>query len=72
MPVVTAKWDAEAKVWVATSDDIAGLVTEAPTLDALVERLTAVASELLDDDVQHVGGSLLSEVIDLHVLAPYR
>jgi predicted RNase H-like HicB family nuclease len=32
--VVTAIWDDEAKVWVAESDDVPGLVTEAPTLEA--------------------------------------
>ena len=27
--LVTAEWDDEAKVWVATSEDVPGLVTEA-------------------------------------------
>lgn len=44
---VIAKWDSEAKVWVAESDDIPGLVTEADTLERLIERITAVAPELL-------------------------
>ena len=48
--LVTAQWDDEAKVWVATSQDIPGLVTEAPTLDALLERVLAVAPELLEDN----------------------
>jgi predicted RNase H-like HicB family nuclease len=48
--VVTAEWDDEAGVWVATSDDIPGLVTEAVTLDALLERVEAVAPELLVDN----------------------
>lgn len=48
--LVTAQWDDEAKVWVATSRDIPGLVTEAPTLDALLERVLAVAPELLEDN----------------------
>ena len=48
--LVTAQWDDEAKVWVATSQDIPGLVTEAPSLDALLERVLAVASELLEDN----------------------
>ena len=45
---VVAKWDSEAKVWFAESDDIPGLVTEADTLEALIERITAVAPELLE------------------------
>ena len=48
--LVTAQWDDEAKVWVATSDDILGLVTEAPSLDELLDRVLAVAPELLDDN----------------------
>lgn len=46
--VVHAKWDDEAKVWVATSDDVPGLVTEAPSLDNLVPKLKAMIPELLD------------------------
>lgn len=36
---IRAEWDDEAQVWVATSDDVPGLVTEAPSIEALVERL---------------------------------
>ena len=28
--LVKAEWDSEASVWVATSEDVAGLVAEAP------------------------------------------
>ncbi len=48
---VNALWDEEAKVWVASSDDIPGLVTEAASLDKLLERIIAVAPELLADNV---------------------
>lgn len=50
--VVKAEWDAEAKVWVATSDDIPGLVTEAATWDELVRRILAVVPELLSDKLE--------------------
>lgn len=56
--LVTAEWDDEAGVWVATSDDIPGLVTEAATLDALLARVRAVALELLEDNAH-----LLSETL---------
>ena len=46
--IVNAKWDDEAKVWVATSDDISGLVTEADSLDAMVKKLQVIIPELLD------------------------
>ena len=52
--LVTAQWDDEAKVWVATSDDILGLITEAPSLDELLDRVLAVAPELLDDNAHLV------------------
>jgi hypothetical protein len=35
-------------VWVATSDDVPGLVTEADDLDALRAKLPAMARELIE------------------------
>lgn len=46
--LVTAKWDSEAGVWVAESDDIPGLVTEAESLNVLMEKVRALAPELLE------------------------
>ena len=66
---VTAQWDGEAGVWVATSDDIIGLVTEAQTLDALYRRVLDVAPELLQEngiaatDHQSVDFHVLGELI---------
>jgi predicted RNase H-like HicB family nuclease len=45
---VAADWDAEAGVWVATSEDVPGLATEAPTVEALTERLRILIPELLE------------------------
>jgi predicted RNase H-like HicB family nuclease len=45
---VRAEWDEEAKVWVATSDDVPGLATEADTTEALVEKLKVLIPELLE------------------------
>lgn len=45
--IVKATWDAEAKVWVAESDDIEGLATEADTLEGLTEKVLAMIPELL-------------------------
>lgn len=47
-PTVTASWDDEAGVWVAESEDVPGLVTEAPTIDRLVEKLQAMIPEMLE------------------------
>lgn len=46
--LVVAEWDDEANVWVATSDDIPGLVTEAETQEHLIKRLQSIVPELLE------------------------
>ncbi len=48
--LVKAEWDAEARVWVAQSDDLAGLVTEADTMEGLRLRLLAIIDDLFDLD----------------------
>ncbi len=45
---VNLVWDPEASVWVATSDDIPGLVLESGSFDALLERVRFTAPELLE------------------------
>ncbi len=45
---VTATHDAETGLWWAESDDLPGLVSEAPTFEALMDRVIEVAPELLD------------------------
>ena len=45
---VTALWDPEASVWVAESDDVPGLVTEADTVEQLVAKLRVMVPELLE------------------------
>lgn len=45
---VRAEWDAEAGVWVATSDDVPGLATEAETIEALSAKLDVLVPELLE------------------------
>ena len=68
--VVEAFWDDEARVWVATSDDVPGLTMEAPTLDALVARVNAVAPELLDDNAHLVpGGRSTEEQISVQIVS---
>ncbi len=44
---VRAEWDEDARVWVATSDDIPGLATEEDTIEGLVEKLKIIIPELL-------------------------
>ncbi|MBD5440238.1 MAG: DUF1902 domain-containing protein [Treponema sp.] len=45
--LVKMTWDDEAAVWVATSDDVPGLVMESGSLDALIERVRFAIPELL-------------------------
>ncbi len=45
---VRAEWDDEAEVWVATSDDVPGLVAEADTAEDLLDRLRTLIPELLE------------------------
>lgn len=45
---VKAVWDEEALVWVATSDDVPGLITEADTIPALTTKLKTLIPELLE------------------------
>ena len=47
---VRAEWDDEAKVWVATSDDVPGLVTEADTMEILSAKLETLIPELLAEN----------------------
>jgi predicted RNase H-like HicB family nuclease len=45
---IRAEWDDEAAVWVATSDDVPGLVAEAETAEALLIKLRSLIPELLE------------------------
>ena len=45
--LVRAEWDAEADVWVATSDDVPGLAVEAEKFKDLIKILNDVVPELL-------------------------
>jgi predicted RNase H-like HicB family nuclease len=62
---VKAFWDSEAKVWVATSEDVLGLATEADTIEALVARLNLIIPDLMEANgeiVEEIPYHLISEV----------
>lgn len=61
---VHAEWDDEASMWVATSNDVPGLVTEAPTLEALLGKLRIMVPEMLE-----LNGVLPADAAQL---APFR
>lgn len=65
--IVHATWDDEAQVWVATSEDVPGLATEAPDWNKLVQKLQVMIPELLDangypDGDRDVHFKLLGEI----------
>jgi len=66
---VDARWDPEAGVWVAESDDIPGLVAEAESMNALVEKVRGLVPELFE-----LNGGLEpgQKVVDVHVRAHHE
>ncbi|HUB84423.1 MAG TPA: DUF1902 domain-containing protein [Rhizomicrobium sp.] len=46
--IVNANWDEEASVWVASSEDVPGLITEAKTFEGLLKKLRTMVPELLE------------------------
>ncbi|MEH2408612.1 DUF1902 domain-containing protein [Nostoc sp.] len=44
---VEAFWDSDTEVWVATSDDVPGLVTEASMIEVLTQKLREIIPELI-------------------------
>ena len=55
---IQARWDGEASVWLAISDDVPGLVVEAETWPAMIDEVQLVLPEL--PDVSGQGGKRLS------------
>ena len=45
-----AAYDAEAAVWFVESSDLEGVNAEAPTLEALLQKLPGVVFDLLEDE----------------------
>jgi len=45
---IDARWDGEAAVWIATSDDVPGLVVEADTWPAMIEEVRLAAPDLIE------------------------
>jgi hypothetical protein len=48
--IITAMWDPEAQVWVAESEQLP-IITEAPSLDALLAKLPGMIQDALEDSV---------------------
>ena len=48
--VVNATWDEDAAVWVAVSEDLPGLVTEAPDQQVLMDKILTMIADLLEEE----------------------
>ncbi len=64
--VINLTWDNDAAVWIATSNDIPGLVLESGSFDALLERVRNAAPELLALNNPKNSSFILSFVSNRH------
>lgn len=62
---VKAFWDSDARVWVAESDDVPGLITEAETMEKLIDKLHILIPELLQEN-EMLSTELREIPFDLH------
>ena len=69
---VRAEWDEETEVWVATSDDVPGLVAEADTTEALLAKLHILIPELLEANGYPGVGSVPFELFTRRFDVAYR
>ena len=60
---VNAVWDPEASVWVATSEDVPGLVAEASSIEELSEKLKILVPELFELN-KHLPGRKTPPVVE--------
>jgi hypothetical protein len=68
---IRAQWDSEASVWVATSEDVHGLVVEADTWPAMIEEVKLVLPDLLEVLEQPAERLSLTFIAEEHLdLAP--
>lgn len=57
---IHAQFDPDASVWVAESDDLPGLCTESPSLEALHAKLKVLVPELIELNGVQVDGRVAS------------
>ena len=64
---ISARWDDEAAVWLATSDDVPGLVVEAENWPSMIDEVRLVLPELLALEGQAAGTLSLTFKADEHL-----
>jgi hypothetical protein len=60
---IRAEWDETARVWVATSDDVPGLVAEDDSLENLILRLKVMIPELLSANGHTIKNEMPFEIL---------
>jgi DNA-binding NarL/FixJ family response regulator len=66
---VLLTWDDEARVWIATSEDVPGLILESGSADVLMERVRHAVPELLELSNQNQSNINLSFNTEYHTKA---
>jgi len=61
--LVRAEWDEEVQVWVATSENVPGLATEADAIEALCAKLDSMVPELLSANGYPVSDNIRYELV---------
>ncbi len=72
---VTIEWDAEASVWYVDDSDVPGLVAEAPTVEAMRDKLSVLVPELVSlnrHKIDYVPGADLPVRIQAKRLEHFR
>ncbi len=64
---IDARWDHEARVWLATSDDVPGLVVEADTWPGMISEVRLLLPELLELAGRQVGNLSLTFKAEEHL-----
>ena len=65
---ITAEWDPEASVWVATSDDIGGFVMEDATIERLASRVPDVLEDLIELNNVELPAGMEEVPFEIHAL----
>jgi YgiT-type zinc finger domain-containing protein len=68
---IIAEWDDEANVWVATANDVPGLVTEAETMEELSAKLNSMVPELLVAN-SYPDGGLAMKILPIKTKEDYK
>ncbi|HAH66473.1 MAG TPA: antitoxin HicB [Rhizobiales bacterium] len=64
---IDARWDTEARVWLATSADVPGLVVEADSWPTMIEEVRLVLPDLLELSDKRVGKLSLTFKAEEHL-----